>query len=158
MVEVVGFLHFWGMTINVVTTIQIVLSIGLVVDYAAHIGHSFMVSTGSKQQRMRKCLRAMGTAVFNGGFSTFLAFLPLFMSKSFVFSTFFKVFLLVAAFGLFHGLIFLPVTLSWFGPSPYLSVTQEHKKKDSFKSDKQKEYEKTLQAQEMKEKNVASEV
>ncbi|XP_063724453.1 NPC intracellular cholesterol transporter 1-like [Symsagittifera roscoffensis] len=128
MVEVVGVLYFWGLTINVVTTINIVLSIGLVVDYAAHIGHSFMLASGSKQQRVRRCLRAMGAAVFNGGITTFLAFLPLIMSKSFVFSTFFKVFLLVAFCGLFHGLVFLPVALSWFGPAPYLSVQRQKEK------------------------------
>ena len=53
----------------------------------------------------------MGPAVFNGGFSTFLAFALLMTSKSFVFVTFFKIFFLVVGFGLYHGLVFLPVVL-----------------------------------------------
>ncbi|XP_075238943.1 patched domain-containing protein 3-like [Convolutriloba macropyga] len=122
LVDVIGFLHLWGNTINVVTTIMVILAVGLAVDYAAHIGHTFMVSTGSRQHRMRVTLREIGTAVFNGGFSTFLAFLPLALSVSFVFKKFFQIFLLVSIFGLFHGLIFLPVMLSWIGPSPYQSV------------------------------------
>ena len=53
----------------------------------------------------------MGPAVFNGGFSTFLAFALLMMSQSYVFKSFFKVFFLIVLFGLFHGLVFLPVVL-----------------------------------------------
>ena len=37
----------------------------------------------------------------------------------------------MVSFGLFHGLLFLPVILSWAGPSPYLSAGES---KDSVKS------------------------
>jgi len=37
-------MHFWGLTIDTVTTIQLILAIGLSVDYSAHIGHGFMAS------------------------------------------------------------------------------------------------------------------
>ena len=60
-----------------------------------------------------------GPAVFNGGFSTFLAFVLLAGSKSHVFMTFFKVFLLVVVFGLYNGLFVLPVVLSLIGPASY---------------------------------------
>ena len=50
-VNVVGFAHFWDTSINVVSTINIVLCIGLTVDYAAHIGHAFMVASGSKKSK-----------------------------------------------------------------------------------------------------------
>jgi hypothetical protein len=66
------------------------------------------------------------SAVMNGGFSTFLAFVLLANSKSHVFITFFRVFLLVVVFGLFHGLTLLPVILSWIGPPPNL----EHQPRD----------------------------
>ena len=64
----------------------------------------------------------MGPAVFNGGFSTFLAFVLLMTSQSFVFVTFFKIFFLVVSFGLYHGLVFLPVVLR------YLFKFFEHQK------------------------------
>merc|ERR1712130_1073642 len=48
-------------------------------------------------------------------FSTFLAFILTASSTSHVFSTFFKIFFLVALFGMYHALIFLPVLLSIFG-------------------------------------------
>ena len=45
-------------------------------------------------------------------------------SDSHVFSVFFKIFLLVVKFGLFHGLILLPVVLSLIGPATYLNITK----------------------------------
>jgi len=61
-------------------------------------------------------LTTIGPAVFNGGFTTFLAVVLLGASQSQVFITFFKVFFLTVTFGQFHGLVLLPVLLTIFGP------------------------------------------
>ena len=75
---------------------------------------------------MVKTLTHIGPAVFNGGLSTFCAFVLLAFSKSQTFLAFFKVFFLVVSFGLFHGLIFLPVVLSLIGPkSQHLDIADE---------------------------------
>jgi multidrug efflux pump subunit AcrB len=37
-VDVLGGMYFWGLTIDTVSMIDMVLAIGLCVDYAAHIG------------------------------------------------------------------------------------------------------------------------
>ena len=48
-INIAGYMHFWGLTIDTVTTIQLILAIGLSVDYSAHIGHGFMASwTGNR--------------------------------------------------------------------------------------------------------------
>ena len=94
---------------------------GLAVDYAAHIAHFFMTAKeGDRNERVRQTLINIGPAVLNGGFSTFLAFILLMTSKSYVFKTFFKIFFLVVTFGVYHGLVFLPVTLSLIGPKPHV--------------------------------------
>jgi len=118
-VDVLGSMHFWGLTIDTVSCVDLVLAIGLCVDYAAHIGHTFMTCTGSRNERCRRSLRDIGPAVLNGGVSTFLAFVLLANSQSHVFLTFYKIFFLVVGFGLFHGLVFLPVLLSLIGSDPY---------------------------------------
>ena len=56
-------------------------------------------------------------AIQNGGITTFLAFILLANSVSHVFHTFFKIFVLVVLFGLFQGLVLLPVILSEVGPT-----------------------------------------
>ena len=37
-------MYFWGLSIDTVTSVILILAIGLCVDYAAHIGHAFMTS------------------------------------------------------------------------------------------------------------------
>jgi Niemann-Pick C1 protein len=41
-----GFMHFWGLTIDVVSSIIVIISIGLCVDYSAHIAHTFLTMKG----------------------------------------------------------------------------------------------------------------
>ena len=50
-----------------------------------------MSTQGTRDERVKAALADIGPAVFNGGFSTFLAFVLLAGSKSHVFATFFKV-------------------------------------------------------------------
>ena len=40
-----------GLTIDAVTIINLVVAIGLIVDYSAHIAHSFVVAKGTRQAR-----------------------------------------------------------------------------------------------------------
>ncbi|KAJ8305669.1 hypothetical protein KUTeg_016214, partial [Tegillarca granosa] len=110
-------MHFWGLTIDTVSSIQLILAIGLAVDYSAHIGHCFMTVNGTRDERVKATLVEIGAPVFSGGFSTFLAF----------------VFFLVVVFGLFHGLAYLPTILSWFGPSPYLSADRRYQNESELK-------------------------
>ena len=44
----VGMLHFWGITIDTISCINIVLAIGLCVDYSAHIAHAYIVEEGKQ--------------------------------------------------------------------------------------------------------------
>ena len=124
-IDTAGFLQFWGLYLDQDLAIFLTISIGLSVDYSAHIGHSFMVQGGSRDERMVKTLTNIGPAVLNGGFSTFCAFVLLAFSKSQTYLVFFKVFFLVVLFGLFHGLVFLPVILSLVGPKSQTLESEE---------------------------------
>merc|ERR1719237_271062 len=103
--DIVGFLHFWDITIDIISCVNIVLAIGLCVDYSVHIGLAFMVAKGSRKDKAVEAVASIGPAVFNGGFTTFLAVILCSLSYSHVFLTFFKVFVLTVLFGLFHGLV-----------------------------------------------------
>ena len=129
LVNLCGFMHTWGITIDVVSAVNVIIAIGLCVDYSVHICHAFLTVSGTRRDRAAAALVDMGPAVLNGGISTLIAFILLAGSESHVFSVFFRVFLLVVVFGLFHGLILLPVILSLIGPAPYLNskpADEEH--------------------------------
>jgi len=121
-VDILGCMYYWGLVIDNVSVIQAVIAIGLCVDYAAHVGHCFMLKNGTNSERVVKCLADVGAAVLNGGVSTFLAVLLLSLSKSYVFRVLFQQFFLTVVFGLAHGMMLLPVLLASFGPPCYASA------------------------------------
>jgi len=120
-IEILGFMHALGIAIDSVSVINLVLAVGLSVDYSAHVGHCFMVKTGSNNQRALEALADIGAAVLQGATSTFLAVVVLLFTKSYVFATLSKQFALTVVLGSLHGLVLLPVLLSFFGPKSYTS-------------------------------------
>lgn len=118
-VDLLGCMYMWGLAIDNVTVIQLVIAVGLAVDYSAHVGHNFMTKDGTNEERVIQTLGDVGSAVLNGGVSTFLAVMVLAGSKSYVFRVLFQTFFLTVVLGLIHGLIVLPALLSLVGPRGY---------------------------------------
>merc|ERR1711937_45147 len=116
-ITLVGFMHWWGITVSGVSTIYILISVGLAVDYAAHVAHMFVDSTGAPEDRAVKALARIGPSVFNAIGSTMLAVAVLGTSKSYIFRVFFKALFLTVLFGGMVGLWLLPVVLSLVGGS-----------------------------------------
>ena len=78
-------MHLWGIAIDTSAAVLLSVALGLAVDYSAHIAHAFMTISGeSRDERVSKTIMAMGPAVFNGGFSTFLALLCLEIFQEFL--------------------------------------------------------------------------
>lgn len=120
LLNVGGCMHRIGLTLDIVSCIALQLSVGLCVDYAAHIGHTFLtISDGTRNERALNTVLHIGAAVVYGGFSTVLALVVLASSQAYTYRMFFKIFLLVITYGLFHGIVLLPVILSIIGPKPY---------------------------------------
>jgi len=117
--------HFWSLTFNSLVVINIIIAIGLSVDYSAHIAHTYLLIKPSpecktldqkRQYKAQMALSTMGSSVFHGGFSTFLAIVALAPSKSYIFVVFFRMWFGIILFGLANGFLLLPVILSYIGP------------------------------------------
>lgn len=124
-VELVGFMHFWGTTLDSVVVIFLVISMGLAVDYSAHVAHGFLLTSGSRDKRLETALVEAGAAVVNGGISTLIAVLLLSSSSTYVFYTFFRSLFLTVIFGLAHGLLVVPVFLWLLDPAPHAGHERE---------------------------------
>ena len=59
----------------------------------------------------------MGSSVFHGGFSTFIAIVVVSPSKSYIFIVFFRLWFSIILFGMANGFMLLPVILSFIGPT-----------------------------------------
>ena len=119
-------IHYWDLTMNNIIVVNLVIGLGLAVDYAAHIAHTYLIveapkSMTIKEQRMYKAkvaVSSMGSSVVHGGTSTFLAVVVLSAAKSYIFVVFFKMWFGIIVFGMANGFILLPIILSFIGPTP----------------------------------------
>jgi hypothetical protein len=53
------------------------MAVGIAVDYAAHIAHSFMANAGSRVERAIQTVEDMSRSLIAGSVSTFIGVLPL---------------------------------------------------------------------------------
>ncbi|KAJ1100168.1 hypothetical protein NDU88_005255 [Pleurodeles waltl] len=115
-VGVTGYMAFWNVNLDSISMINLVICIGFSVDFSAHISYAFVSSKGSTpNQRAVDALHILGYPIIQGAVSTILGVLALSAAGSYIFRTFFKIMFLVIAFGLVHGIIFIPVFLTFFG-------------------------------------------
>ena len=135
-VDVVGITYLLGMTIDPMYLHSTVIGIGLSVDYAAHVAHSFITLCGPKKVRVTNAYLYIGPAILHGGTTTMLALSLLAFSESHIFIVFFKIVSLTVVLGLFHGLVFLPVMLILFGSENVQADENDQATSDNLKSDK----------------------
>uniref|UniRef100_A0A7E4W4C6 SSD domain-containing protein n=1 Tax=Panagrellus redivivus TaxID=6233 RepID=A0A7E4W4C6_PANRE len=109
----VGMISWWGADLDPVTIVDVLLATGFSVDYTAHVAHQFYVKHGSKHDRIAESLAEMSAPMIQAGTSTVLCMLPLIFVPTYAIVAFAKTVFLVVGIGLFHGLLILPVLLSW---------------------------------------------
>merc|ERR1712079_202884 len=115
-IDLLGFLQWFGINVDVVVYVSLVMSIGLLGDFIMHTLLRFYEASGTREEKVLDMLATMGTSIFIGSISTFLGAVPLAFSASALFFTICIAFLGMVLLGTAHGLILLPVLLSMFGP------------------------------------------
>ncbi|XGW22431.1 hypothetical protein V3C99_005005 [Haemonchus contortus] len=112
---VLGYMTLWGVNLDAISMITIIMSVGFSVDYSAHITYGYVISKElDPRDRVRDALGDLGWPVVQGATSTILAVVVLADVPAYMIVTFFKTVFLAISIGLIHGLIFLPLMLSLF--------------------------------------------
>jgi len=127
LVYVSATIHYWDLTFNSIVVVNIMVTMAFAQDFSVHIVNTYLVTVPPKGKQFRTeeskrvyktktALSRMGSGLIHGGFATFLAICCLFLSKSYIYSIFYKLWSAIVLFSVFNGFIFIPVMLSLFGP------------------------------------------
>uniref|UniRef100_A0A672MI03 NPC1 like intracellular cholesterol transporter 1 n=1 Tax=Sinocyclocheilus grahami TaxID=75366 RepID=A0A672MI03_SINGR len=117
-VDTVGVMTLWGIDFNAVSLINLVTAVGISVEFVSHLTRSFALSIQpTKVERAKEATANMGSAVFAGVAMTNLPGIVVlaFAKAQLIQIFFFRLNLVITLLGMAHGLIFLPVLLSFLG-------------------------------------------
>ena len=89
-----------------------------------HIILRYYESEGdTREEKVKETLRTIGASILVGGLSTCLGVIPLAFASSAILKTVFISFIAMVTLGVAHGLILLPVLLSYMGPIVCVRMT-----------------------------------
>lgn len=112
---VVGYMALWGVNLDQISMINLIMCIGFSVDFSAHISYAYLTAKVERTEaRLRECLYSLGLPILQGGLSTIVCIVTFIFAPSYVYLTFFKIVFLVVFFATVHGLLLIPVLLSMF--------------------------------------------
>jgi len=112
-----GFMSLWGIALDGITLINLVMCIGFSVDFSAHFCYHYMQyfdqNIVSKNQIVERTLMSVTKPVLQGAASTLLGVIGMIFAPSYSFIIFFKMILIVIGLGVIHSLVLVPVFLKF---------------------------------------------
>jgi Niemann-Pick C1 protein len=134
-VDVAGVMVLWGVSLNAVSLVNLVICVGIGVEFCAHIAKSFTVPSPSaivhvpprmteREDRACCALVSVGSSVFSGiTLTKFVGVTVLAFTRSKIFEIYyFRIWLALVILAALHGLVFFPALLSSWGGRAYASL------------------------------------
>ena len=137
-VDIIGTMAVFNVSLNAVSLVNLIICVGIGVEFCAHIARAFMFPSRAVMERARNKFRGRDarawTALVNVGGSVFsgititklLGVFVLAFTRSKIFEIYyFRIWLALVVFAATHALIFLPVALSLVGGDGYIDPESE---------------------------------
>lgn len=127
-VDIIGTMAVAQVSLNAVSLVNLIICVGIGIEFCAHVARAFMFPSGALMEKFHgkfrnRTARAwvalvnVGSSVFSGiTLTKLVGICVLAFTRSKIFEIYyFRVWLALIIFAATHGLIFLPVALSFFG-------------------------------------------
>merc|ERR550532_1348198 len=101
------------LTFNIFTAAAVLASIGLSIEFTAHVTSCFVLTPGTPEKRLATVMQETYPAIYQGSVSTSLSIAPLlFHNIPFVTLYLCLPFLVLTGIGILHGMVVLPSLLA----------------------------------------------
>lgn len=113
-VNMMGVMYIWNIPLNAVSNMNLIVSIGIAVEFCSHIGYSFNISQRPPRERVEDAILSVGATIITGITFTNIPIIVLaFAYTEIIVVFFFRMFFSIVVLGFLHGMIFFPVLLSY---------------------------------------------
>lgn len=110
---VLGYMSFWNINLDHVSSGSIFMCIGFSVDFSAHITYTYLSSKADTTEgKIRDSMQCLGLPIIQGGFTTILSLVTFLLIPGYGYRTFFKTIFLVTIFAAYHSIILIPLFLA----------------------------------------------
>ncbi|XP_030023820.2 NPC intracellular cholesterol transporter 1 homolog 1b-like [Manduca sexta] len=113
-INMMGVMYIWNIPLNPVSCVNLIVSIGIAVEFCSHIAYAFATSKRPSSERVEDAVRKVGSTIITGITLTNMPIVVLAFSYTEVIEVFFfRMFFSLVILGFLHGMIFFPVLLSY---------------------------------------------
>lgn len=113
-VNMMGIMYIWDIPLNAVSNMNLIVSIGIAVEFCSHTAYAFMTSKCPPRDRVEDAIQSVGATIITGITFTNIPIIVLAFSYTEVIEVFFfRMFFSIVTLSFLHGMIFYPVLLSY---------------------------------------------